>query len=288
MNEKTIQRTIRVSGIGLHTGERVSVTLHPAEPGAGILFRVRNFNGVEVIPALVPFVIDTRRRVVLGRSNVTVQTVEHLLAACFGLGITDLLVDVKGSELPIGDGSAQIWVDAFKEAGLAELDESPPTFAPENIEVNDDKGVVKVEPAPYFSAFYTFVTEHPLVGTQKASFNAESDDFVLEIAPARTFGFWEEVQHLWEQGLAKGGSLENALVVFPDKYSSSLRFPNELARHKLLDLMGDLMLLGFRLRAKVDARSSGHALHFRLCQVLWQRVEQEARAQWLKHRATWM
>lgn len=288
MNERTIQRTVQVNGVGLHTGERVSATLHPAEPGSGILFRVRNLNGVEVIPALVPFVVETRRRVVLGRNSVTVQTVEHLLAACFGLGITDLLVEVKGSELPIGDGSAQIWVDAFKEAGVAELGEESPNFVPENVEVNDGKGVVRLEPASHFSAFYTFLTEHPLVGTQKASFDDESDDFASEIAPARTFGFWEEVQNLWEQGLARGGSLENALVVFPDRYSSTLRFPNELARHKLLDLMGDLMLLGFRLRAKVDARSSGHALHFRLCQVLWQRVKQEARAKWLKHHATWM
>ncbi|MFN3420405.1 MAG: UDP-3-O-acyl-N-acetylglucosamine deacetylase [Armatimonadota bacterium] len=278
MNCKTLSETAKVEGIGLHSGEKSVVWLHPAEVGTGILFRAKNAQGTATIPALVPFVADTKRRVVLKRNGVAVQTVEHLLAACFGMGITDLVVEVHGVELPIGDGSAQIWVEAFETAGIVDLGELASSFVPQKVTIQHDEAIVIIEADDAFNARYIFVTEHPLVGVQEANFDWRTNDFETEIAPARTFGFWEEVQPLWEQGLAKGGSLENAIVIFSDRYSVPLRFPNELARHKLLDLMGDLMLLGTKLKAKVYARSSGHSLHFQLCQILWQRVEQEARA----------
>ncbi|GBD00204.1 UDP-3-O-acyl-N-acetylglucosamine deacetylase [bacterium HR17] len=280
MQRKTLGRCERVRGTGLHTGERVTATLHPAEAGTGIVLRVRR-QGESVIPALVPFVADTRRRVVLQKDGVAVQTVEHLLAACFGMGVTDLLVEVDGGELPIGDGSAQLWVDAFTAAGIVVLDEPAPVFPPlEAITVHDDAAFVRVEPADAFRARYVFVTAHPLVGVQEATFNADSDDFATAVAPARTFGFIEEVQGLWQQNLAKGGRWDNAVIVFPDRYSVPLRFPNELARHKLLDLMGDLMLLGVQLCAAVTAHASGHRLHYRVCQTLWHMVAQEAKGRW--------
>jgi UDP-3-O-[3-hydroxymyristoyl] N-acetylglucosamine deacetylase len=195
------------------------------------------------------------------------------------MGVTDLIVEVQGAELPIGDGSAQLWVDAFKEAGIVCLNEPAPLFSPtETVTVQDGNALITVAPNDRFTATVTFVTDHPLVGVQTATFDEETDDFVTAIAPARTFGFWEEVSALLAQGLAKGGNFGNALVVFPDRYSSPLRFPDELARHKLLDLMGDLMLLGRRLTAKVTAKASGHSLHHRLCQTLWHQVAQEAKA----------
>jgi len=274
MNRKAIQKGVKVDGIGLHSGERVKVFLHPYEGGQGIAFLVHNEQGSALIPALTSFVAETRRRVVLSKESVLVQTVEHLLATCFGMGITDLLVEVYGSELPIGDGSALIWVEAFRDAGIVELDEPAPVFSvPDSVAVGNDNGVVEVVPAERFIAHFSFATEHSLVGIQEAIFDEKENDFATEIAPARTFGFWEEVSQLWEQGLAKGGSLDNAIVVFPDRYSSPLRFPNELARHKLLDLMGDLMLLGVRLRGKVVANSSGHALHHEFCKTLLQVME---------------
>jgi UDP-3-O-[3-hydroxymyristoyl] N-acetylglucosamine deacetylase len=279
VNRKTIQEGVKVEGIGLHSGGRAKVFLHPCEGGHGIVFSVHNEQGSALIPALTPFVAETRRRVVLAKDGVSVQTVEHLLAACFGMGVTDLIVEVYGSELPIGDGSAQLWVDAFKEAGVVCLNEPAPLFSPtETVTVQDGNALITVAPSDRFTATVTFTTNHPLVGVQTATFDEETDDFVTAIAPARTFGFWEEVEALLTQGLAKGGSLENALVVFPDRYSSPLRFPDELARHKLLDLMGDLMLLGRRLTAKVTAKASGHSLHHRLCQTLWHQVAQEAKA----------
>lgn len=288
MTCKTLSKSVRVEGIGLHTGEKSVVWLHPADTQTGILFCVKNSQGEATIPALVPFVADTKRRVSLQKDGVTIQTVEHLLAASFGFGLTDLIVEVYGSEIPIGDGSAQVWIDAFKETGTVDLGEIAPFFVPQKVSVECGEAVMVVEPSDDFKAHYVFVTKHPLVGVQEASFDLQTDDFAKEIAPARTFGFIEEVQNLWKQGLARGGSLENAIVVFTDRYSAPLRFNNELARHKLLDLMGDLMLLGFRLKAKIQARSSGHTLHFKMCQNLWRQVEQEASARWLKHRATWM
>ena len=274
MNRKTIRKVVKVEGIGLHSGQRTKVFLNPCEGGKGIVFSVHNEQGSALIPALTPFVAETRRRVVLAKESVSVQTVEHLLATCFGMGITDLLVEVHGSELPIGDGSALIWVEAFKDAGIVELDEPAPVFSvPDSVAVGNGNRVVGVVPDERFIAHFSFATEHPLVGIQEASFDEKENDFATEIAPARTFGFWEEVSQLWEQGLAKGGSLDNAIVVFPDRYSSPLRFPNELARHKLLDLMGDLMLLGVRLRGKVVANSSGHALHHKFCKTLLQMME---------------
>ncbi len=278
MNCKTLRESGKVEGIGLHSGEKSVVWLHPAEVGAGILFRVKNAQGTTTVPALVPFVVNTKRRVVLKKDGVAVQTVEHLLAACFGMGVTDLVVEVHGVELPIGDGSAQIWVEALEMAGIADLGKPAPSLVPQKVVVEHDEAVVIVGADDAFNARYIFVTDHPLVGMQEANFDWRTNDFATEIAPARTFGFWEEVHPLWEQGLARGGSWENAIVIFSDRYSVPLRFQNELARHKLLDLMGDLMLLGVRLKAKVYARSSGHSLHFQLCQILWQRVEQEARA----------
>ncbi|MFA0753534.1 MAG: hypothetical protein IMHGJWDQ_001310 [Candidatus Fervidibacter sp.] len=279
VRRKTLQQKVTVTGNGLHTGEKVTVTLYPAEAEAGICFRVRSGGEWVTIPALVPFVVDTRRRVVLGKDGAAVQTVEHLLATFFGLGITDALVEVCGRELPIGDGSALCWVEAVGEAGTEELTEVAPVFSPaEPVTVQEGRGRIDLMPCDHFVAHTVFVTDHPLVGVQAATYDETRDDFVTEIAPARTFGFWEEVYTLWEQGLAMGGNWDNAIVVFPDRYSVPLRFPNELARHKLLDLLGDLMLLGVRLRAQISVHAGGHALHFRLCQSLWQRVRQEARA----------
>lgn len=276
MHRKTLRQGVKVSGIGLHTGEMANVVLHPAEAGRGIFFQVKTGDLQVGIPALTPFVIDTHRRVTLGKDGVTVQTVEHLLATFFGLGITDAIVEVNGLELPAGDGSALIWVDAIKRAGIEPLSESAPTLSvTKPLTIEDSKAKICVAPYEWFVACYTFATEHPLVGVQDVHFDELSDDFVMQIAPARTFGFIEEVKGLWEKGLAKGGSFENAIIIFPNHYSSPLHFPNELARHKLLDLMGDLALLGMRLKAKFIAQGSGHSLHHRLCQSLWRLAAQE-------------
>jgi UDP-3-O-[3-hydroxymyristoyl] N-acetylglucosamine deacetylase len=229
------------TGVGIHTGADASVRLHPAPFGTGIIFRVAG----QEIPAHAARVTDTSRCTVLGAEGVTLSTVEHLLSAFAGLRITDALVEVEGPELPIGDGSSVLWTEAIREAGIVAGDAAiPPTLTEPILLTGKGGSFIAAYPAfaPTLTAAISF--EHPLVGTQVARFSPSSGDYAAEIAPARTFGFIEEVEALRAAGLAKGGSFDNAVVVYPDRYSVPLRFEDELARHKLLDLMGDLLLSG--------------------------------------------
>jgi UDP-3-O-[3-hydroxymyristoyl] N-acetylglucosamine deacetylase len=230
------------TGVGIHTGADASVRLHPAPFGTGILFR----SGGQEIPAHVSRVVDTSRCTVLGGDGVNVSTVEHLLSAFAGLGVTDAVVEIEGPELPIGDGSASLWVEAIHETGTVEGDSVAPQPLTEPVIVTGKGGAfIAAYPAAALTLTVAISFEHPLVGTQVARFAPTSDgDYASEVAPARTFGFIEEVEALRAAGLAQGGSFDNAVVVYPDHYSVPLRFDNELARHKLLDLMGDLMLSG--------------------------------------------
>jgi UDP-3-O-[3-hydroxymyristoyl] N-acetylglucosamine deacetylase len=229
------------TGVGIHTGADASVRLHPAPDGTGILFRV----GGQEIPAQATYVIDTSRCTVLGAEGVTLSTVEHLLSAFAGLGVTDAIVEVEGPELPIGDGSAALWAEAVLEVGTVAGDAAIPLTLTEPI-VLTGKGGSFVAAYPAFVPTLTVAIsfEHPLIGTQVTRFSPDSGNYAAEIAPARTFGLIEEVEALLAAGLAKGGSFDNAVVVYPDRYSVPLRFEDELARHKLLDLMGDLLLSG--------------------------------------------
>lgn len=237
-----------IRGVGLHTGVDSIVYLHPAPLGAGIRFRLPG--GVD-IPAFATHVVDTGRCTVLGTGGDRIATVEHLLSACAGLGVTDLLVEVSNVEMPIGDGSARLWVDALRAAGLTPvsnlLDNQPGDRLDSEIVVVGEGGAfIAAYPSDRTRLTVGISFPHPLVGTQVARFvpGATGETYATDIADARTFGFIEEVEALRASGRALGGTLENALVVFPDHYSSPLRYENEPARHKLLDLMGDLMLSG--------------------------------------------
>jgi UDP-3-O-[3-hydroxymyristoyl] N-acetylglucosamine deacetylase len=250
-----VRRTIgtpatTVAGVGIHTGAESRVTLRPGEPGAGIRFR----RDGATVPAGYAHVVDTSRCTVLGAGGATVSTVEHLLSACAGLGVTDLTAEVEGPELPIGDGSSLLWADALRESGLTEIGALEPVTLPGLVTVADGKrGVfLAARPSDRFRAVVHIAFDHPLVGVQTAAFDSATDDYAVSVAPARTFGFIEEVEALLKAGLAKGGSFDNALVVYPDRYSAPLRFPDELARHKLLDLMGDLLLATGGVLPRVD------------------------------------
>jgi UDP-3-O-acyl N-acetylglucosamine deacetylase len=234
--------TDSIEGVGIHTGVLARVTLHAAEPGSGVVF----VSAGRRIPARAARVSDTSRCTVLASESggVTVSTVEHLLSALVGLGITDALVAVDGPELPIGDGSAALWVDAVRSAGTTDTGEPVVARAlPEPLLVTGRGGAfVAAYPSDALRLTVAISFDHPLVGTQVARFDASRDDYGSAVAPARTFGFLEEVEALRAAGLARGGSLENAVIVYPDRYSAPLRFGDELARHKLLDLLGDLSL----------------------------------------------
>jgi UDP-3-O-[3-hydroxymyristoyl] N-acetylglucosamine deacetylase len=238
---RTVASIVERKGVGIHTGADASVRLHPAPFGQGIRFR----SGGQEIIARADAVVDTSRCTVLGANGVTISTIEHLLSAFAGLGITDALVEIDGPELPIGDGSASLWNEAIAEGGTITGDDNTSLSLTGPIIVSGKGGsFIAAYPAeaPRLTVAVSF--EHPLVGTQVARFDPAINDYATEIAPARTFGFIEEVEALRAAGLAKGGSFENAVVIYPDHYSTPLRFDDELARHKLLDLMGDLLLTG--------------------------------------------
>jgi UDP-3-O-[3-hydroxymyristoyl] N-acetylglucosamine deacetylase len=272
LKQRTIAEKVSCTGIGLHTGSPVQLTLLPARADTGIVI-VRNDRGRSVeIPAHVSSVSDTRFATTLGRGEHTVTTVEHLLAALYGLGIDNARVVVEGPELPVMDGSAASFVYLVRTAGVFEQREPRGLLRFRRpVEVRDGARWIRVEPAREFRVSYAIDFEHPAIGRQELTLaGPDPARFEREIAGARTFGFLREVRALWSAGLAKGGSLDNTVlldeqrVVNPD----GLRWSDEFVRHKVLDLLGDLALLGVRIQGHVRAERGGHALHLALVQAI--------------------
>jgi len=261
----TIASEYIVAGVGIHTGADAIVRLSPAPAGAGFVFSRPGGPGFRALPESV---VDTRRCTVIAEGDLRVSTVEHLLSACAGLGVHDLAIEVDGPEIPILDGSAARWVDAIRSAGLSGEPVKAPRLA-EQVEVFGDQGAFAIAVPnrswPVLDVHIEFA--HPAVGKQKAHFGSRTD-YARDVAPARTFGFREEVDQLLAAGLAKGASLENAVVVEPTGYSVALRYRNELARHKLLDLIGDLALSGPLPRASIVAHRPSHRLNNALARAL--------------------
>lgn len=252
MKQKTIKNSFGLKGIGLHSGRKVSVSISPAKEDTGIVI-----NGCL---ASLENLTSTHRATSLGK----VLLVEHLLSAAAGLEIDNLLVEVTGGELPALDGSSLPYANALKAAELVEqLAEKKPLALKEKILLT--KGGASLEAAPYPGFKVTFMVNFMGIGEQVFSFDSAKDSYLKEIAPARTFGYLEEHEALKEQGLGLGASLDNALVLKKEGgYLNPPRFPEELVRHKILDLIGDLALLGRPLEAAILARGSGHALNLEL------------------------
>lgn len=266
MIRQTIAAPVSVEGIGIHTGTHSRVTLSPAPIGAGVVFRSQ---GIE-IPAHVDYVVDTSRCTILGKDGITISTVEHLMATLAGNNISDIFVDIDGKELPIGDGSAEIWQEAILSIATSPFTDEPGTtisgFEPIVVTGRNGAFISARSIDSDFRATVAITFDHALVGTQVAFYSQSTtkrdNSFSENIAPARTFGFIEEVEALRKAGLALGGSEENAVVVYPDRYSKPLHFENELARHKLLDLMGDLALSGVPLpNIEIFAVKPSHQLN---------------------------
>lgn len=261
--QRTLAAPAVFEGVGVHSGQPGRVVAHPASSG-GRTFLVK---GVE-IPATADFVVRCERSTTLGRHDATLSTVEHLLAATAGLGLDHVRFEVEGPEIPILDGSGQQFCAGFKAAGLREL-ESPaePFVLRRPLSVVAGESLVLALPHEQMVLEYVLHYDHPVLGVQQVAF-AEDQDFERELAPARTFALWEEVKGLLERGLARGGDLSNALVVRAEGYSSPLRLLQEPARHKCLDLLGDLALLGRPLCARVLAVKAGHRLHVEMAKLL--------------------
>jgi UDP-3-O-[3-hydroxymyristoyl] N-acetylglucosamine deacetylase len=276
VRQKTIKTAIACTGIGLHSGERVRMALRPAEAGTGIVFR-RTDVGVDAadIRALWSNVVDTRLCTAIGnRAGTRVATIEHLMAALAGAEIDNLVVELDAAEVPVMDGSAAPFVFLVECAGVVEQDaprRAIQVLAP--VAVGDADRRASLAPAAGFSVDFSIDFESPVIARQRRAVELEPWSFRQEVARARTFGFAHEVAALRKAGLARGGSLENSVVIDGDRVvnEDGLRYEDEFVRHKILDCVGDLYLAGAPLLARVGAERSGHRLNNQLLRALFAR-----------------
>jgi UDP-3-O-[3-hydroxymyristoyl] N-acetylglucosamine deacetylase len=263
-SQRTLRRSVSCSGIGLHSGNKVTLSLKPAPIDYGIRFQRSDLGGLE-IPATVTHLGGIRLATGLTREAVSVETVEHLLAALTALGIDNVIVELNTPEVPIMDGSAAPFVYLIlNEAGVKTLP-APKKFLkvlrPISLSQGDKR--IALYPSDHFKVTYSINFDHPLIRHQSRTMKITDETFVEEIAPARTFGFLKEVEMLRQKGLALGGSLDNAIVLGETGVlnSNALRFEDEFVRHKILDVIGDLSLVGYPVLGHLVAHRGGHALH---------------------------
>lgn len=277
LKQRTIKQLVKTIGVGLHSGTKVELTLRPAAPDTGIVFRRVDLNPAVDIPSSATGVGDTRMASTLDKDGAKVSTVEHLMSACAGLGIDNLYVDITAEEIPIMDGSASSFVFLLQQAGLQEQGVAKKFIRVKKpVEVREGKGAqekwARLDPYNGYKLKFFIEFNHPAVdGTgQTAEVDFAVESYVKEISRARTFGFMQDVETLRGMGLARGGSLENAIVM--DEYRilnpDGLRYENEFVRHKILDAIGDLYLVGHPLLASYTAHKSGHGLNNQLLRAL--------------------
>ena len=263
MRQQTIKRPVALEGIGLHSGKRVKITLSPGPPDSGIVFRLGPDG--QPIPAAPESVVDSHYATTIGRNGCRIQTVEHLMAAAAGLGIDNLAVEVDGAEVPAMDGSAKPFVALLNGAGrVPQGARRRPVNIPHPIRVGSGNRWLQIVPAAELRISYTLDNDHPAIGTQVLSCVPTEESLVTEFAPARTYGFLKDLGVMRKHGLALGGSLDNAIVVGKRGTLNGLRYRDEFVRHKVLDLIGDLALLGRPIHGHVIARNAGHGLNFEL------------------------
>ncbi len=273
--QKTIGREMAFAGKGVHSGKDVNLRLLPSESGR-IVFRRTDLGGVEM--PLSAAAADSRNNTALFGSAFRVQTIEHLLAALWASGVGSLVVALDADELPILDGSALPFAEALAVAGWRELGISAdPIVIRAPFSIEEEGASVRFEPAetgdPGLELSYTIVYAHPAIGEQSRAVRLDPETFLVQVAPARTFGFLKDVEGLHRQGLALGASLANTVVLDDSGVlNGPLRFPDEFVRHKLLDLAGDLALLGRPLAGRVTARKAGHRLHLKAVRGLLGRL----------------
>ena len=273
IRQRTLKNVIRATGVGLHTGEKVYLTLRPAAPDSGIIFRRVDLDEPVEIPATPENVGDTTLSTTLIKDGVRISTVEHLLSAMAGLGIDNAYVDLNAAEVPIMDGSAGPFVFLIQSAGIEEQN-APKRFIriKKSVKVQDGDKWVHFEPFDGFKVAFTIDFDHPAFkeGSQIAEVDFSTTSFVREVSRARTFGFMNQIEQLRANNLALGGSLDNAVVV--DDYrvlnEDGLRYVDEFVKHKILDSIGDLYLLGHSLIGAFSGHKSGHALNNQLLRAL--------------------
>src|SRR3954470_15121842 len=272
--QRTLRRPVSCSGIGLHSGNKVTLSLKPAPADFGIRFQRADLGGLEV-PATVTHLGGIQLATGLSREAGSVETVEHLLAALTALGIDNVIVELNSPEVPIMDGSAAPFVYLIlNEAGVKRLT-APKKFLkvlrPISLSQGDKR--IALYPSDHFKVTYSISFDHPLIRHQSRTLRIPDESFVAEIAPARTFGFLKEVEMLRQRGLALGGSLDNAIVLGETGALNALRFEDEFVRHKILDAIGDLSLVGYPVIGHLVAHRAGHALHTAFAAKILEQVD---------------
>jgi UDP-3-O-acyl N-acetylglucosamine deacetylase len=274
--QQTLRHPVSLEGIGLHSGDPVKMTVSPAAADTGVLFRASDGT---LIPANTDHVVDSNSATTVGAFGVRVRTIEHLMAAAAALGIDNMIVDIDGPEVPAADGSAKPFMDLLRSGGRVTVPAPRrPIVLSAPIRVGTESRWLEVLPADSLRISYTLDNSHPIIGLQVGTYGITEETFAHELAAARTYGFLRDVPAMRRNGLARGGSLENAVVVGKRSVlNDSLRYPDEFVRHKILDLVGDLFLLGRPLRAHVVGRNAGHALNYQLVAAIQKAVAADRR-----------
>ena len=265
--QQTLSNPIGCTGVGLHTGKPVALTLRPAPVDTGVVFVNRNGHAGATLAASVDHLVATELCTAISGNGFQVKTIEHVLAALAGLNVDNVFVDIDAAEAPVMDGSSAPFVQLIQSAGVV-CQSRRQSFLKitRPLEIVDGSRRIRIEPSSTPRITYTIQYDHPLINTQTFSYEHSAYAFETEIAGARTFGFLQEVEALWARGLGRGGNLENTVVLSHDGIlnESGLRFSDEFVRHKVLDLIGDFSLLGLPFIGHLIADRSGHALHTRL------------------------
>ena len=274
LQQQTLAKPVSFSGIGLHSGNKVSMTLLPAPAGTGIIFRRVDLESRFEVPAQVKYVTDTSRSTTIAKGKVKVQTIEHVLASLAGFGITNTIIEVDANEPPIADGSSRRFCRMIDEAGIeTQREEVHPITITDSIEYTNGETVMSALP---YDGFKISCTSSDKVGrfTQFFSLDLTVESWEKEIAHARTFCFYEEIEFLIKNGLIRGGSLENAIVIREDAVLTTepMRYREEFVRHKILDIIGDLSLVGVPLRCHIVAIKPGHDANCELAKLILQKA----------------
>ncbi|AGF47117.1 UDP-3-O-[3-hydroxymyristoyl] N-acetylglucosamine deacetylase [Candidatus Kinetoplastibacterium desouzaii TCC079E] len=277
LKQRSIKKSVSATGIGLHSGKKVNITFRPAEVNNGIIFHRVDCIPIMDLPAYASYVVDTRFATVLQNNSIRVSTVEHVMSALYGLGIDNIHIDLNGEEVPIMDGSAAVFICLLKSAGIVEQNQSKKFIKIlKSIEVGEGYGInrkyARLEPCSSFIVNFSIAFDHPVIRSTSDYIEIDlfQKSYIHDISRARTFGFMQEVENLRSIGLVKGASLDNVIVMDDSKILNieGLRYEDEFVRHKALDAIGDLYLLGGPLLARYVAHKSGHSLNNKLIMSL--------------------
>ena len=262
--QRTVRDNVSCTGIGLHSGQKVGLTIRPAPPDTGIKFLRRDLAVRRAIKAHFENVVNTQMSTTIGINGTRISTIEHLMAAFFGFGIDNALVEIDGPEVPIMDGSSAPFIFLLKSVGIKEQ-RKPKQFIiiKKPLKIQDGTRFIQINPSKELKISYTIDFHHPLITNQTYHLSFSGRDFINEISKARTFGFLKDIQTLREAGLAKGGSLDNAIVIddFRVLNEDGLRYKDEFVRHKILDFIGDLAIIGSPVIGHFHVHKSGHSLN---------------------------